>query len=154
KRAHLLAAPRAIARGAQTSGDACLVHVEAAAVRRRALPSDASLSAQGGEALTATKILRVLSRGRDATVRVPGNAWVPIDDGLAAPVCSRPRHRPCTPPAYHGGCPCAAGDPTGHGPIEGIMRVFSLRTPPSARRVYQPAALPERGAVVDPGRLL
>src|SRR5262249_36945127 len=30
--------------------------------------------------------------------------------------------------------------------IEGTLRVFALRPPPSARRVYQPAAVPEREA--------
>src|SRR4029453_6265103 len=79
-----------------------------------------SLSAQGDEALTVRKILRVLSRGGTQQSGVPASAWVPIDDGL-----NGTNLQPTSTPSLHGafvpsgGFSCAAGDPTGHGPIDG-----------------------------------
>src|SRR4029453_19017688 len=69
ERPHLLAALGPGAGRAETGRDTRLVDVEAAADGVEHLHRTPSLSAQGGEALTGKKILRVLSRGRDATGR-------------------------------------------------------------------------------------
>src|SRR2546426_8585528 len=74
---------------------------------------DPSLSAQDGEALTARKILRVLYRGRYATVRGAGQRLGPDSDGLSGTILqptSTPSLHPATLPR---GFSCAAGDPSG-----------------------------------------
>src|SRR5262249_42564574 len=92
--------------------------------------SDASLSAQGGEALTATKILRVLSRGWDATVRGAWQRLGPDKHGLSGTIL-----QPTATPSLHGRPRTTAGafhaprvTRTGHGPIR-PTRGVSARPP-------------------------
>src|SRR5206468_12899819 len=103
ERPHLLAALRAVAGRAQAGGHAGLVHVKG--------------TADGVEDLHRSprflrRTVRRSPRGRSYACctaagtqqsGVPGSAWVPIATGSVAPFCSRPRHRACTSPPYHGG---------------------------------------------------
>jgi hypothetical protein len=87
------------------------------------------------------KILRVLSRGRDATVRGAWQRLGPDKHGLSGTIL-----QPTSTPSLHAtpvprrGFSCAAGDPTGHRPISHTKRVFG----PSCLPAIRPARLPPR----------
>src|SRR5262249_38448791 len=88
--------------------------------RGRARPSQSSLSAQGGEALTARKILRALSHSGTQQSGVPSSSWVPILRGLSGTIL-----QPTSTPSLHHILVPRRGafhaprvpPPRGHGPI-------------------------------------